>query len=136
MGQDEITEGNKLIAEFMGGKIMPHGNSKPYPKGLPNWAMKEYDFDTLKVGGFDYHSSWDWLMAVVEKIEKMGYDSRIHVIDSESSYFIDFVDVVNGNTEAACISKSYHEASKIETVWLAVVEFIKAEIQNVSPLVD
>ena len=54
-------EGNKLIAEFMGEEI---GHDKmvlrPFPEDAPNnaerWTMTKY------------HSSWDWLMPVVEKI--------------------------------------------------------------------
>ena len=55
---------NKLIAEFMGvHEIMHDGYS-------------EYDFDdnTLDVvhqKHLRYHTSWDWLMPVVEKIEQV-----------------------------------------------------------------
>jgi hypothetical protein len=69
--KEETVKGNKLIAEFMGGVITKRDTSLPYPEGLPKWAKHEYDFDTLKIGGYEYHSSWDWLMPVVEKIGNM-----------------------------------------------------------------
>jgi hypothetical protein len=60
-------EGNKLITEFMGAKY----DGRKYmifPDGRHIVHGDEYDSD-LK-----YHSSWDWLMPVVEKIEALGYD--------------------------------------------------------------
>lgn len=54
-------EGNKLIAEFMG-----------YTKRHINW----FNADQYKVNRWmsenelKYHSSWDWLIPVVEKISK------------------------------------------------------------------
>lgn len=95
MEQKEIIEGNKLIAEFM--RI-------PYQSG-------EYHLYT------DYHNSWNNLMPVVEKIEKqkeplcyieiIGHNCDIHFY---------------GNSEELVTITS---DSKISSVWLAVVEFIK-----------
>lgn len=62
-------EGNKLIAEFLEGK------QKKHPGGLGNMgyqfpiAIANSDWwsnDSLK-----FHSSWDWLMPVVEKIHSL-----------------------------------------------------------------
>jgi hypothetical protein len=53
-------QSNKLIAEFMGydsrRKFFTPWNEDTAPK---------------------YHTSWDWLMPVVEKIESMGYTFKI-----------------------------------------------------------
>ena len=58
MSKDNNTAaGNKLIAEFMGWK---HHEDKSYD---------EYEMNNLK-----YHTSWDWLMPVVEKIESIHSD--------------------------------------------------------------
>ena len=59
MTEQEIIDGNMLIAKFMG--AMPHRNGEivRFPK-----SMKGYVPEHLK-----YHSSWSWLMPVVEKIE-------------------------------------------------------------------
>lgn len=60
----EYTETNKLIAEFMG----LHQNKDPYEQDM--WFNSE---NHLVHNGLKYHTSWDWLMPVVEKIESMGY---------------------------------------------------------------
>lgn len=49
MTQEEIFEGNKIIAEFMGGNI----NNIDFYR----------DFS-----GCEYYSSWNWLMPVIGKI--------------------------------------------------------------------
>ena len=73
---EEIIEGNKLIAEFMGyNLIIP--SMRRYPN---NWKTsyweRNYDIEKhttdhvlCEENGLKYHSSWDWLMPVVEKIE-------------------------------------------------------------------
>jgi|688.fasta_scaffold106141_6 hypothetical protein len=63
------TENNKLIAEFMGRSISPitlaeFRKLKPRDKHLVNGAFVE---------DLQYHSDWNWLMEVVEKIKTMGY---------------------------------------------------------------
>jgi hypothetical protein len=71
-------KGNKLIAEFMNvHEIMHDGYS-------------EYDFDdnTLDVvheNNLKYHSSWDWLMPVVEKIyNEEGLDNELVLVVRDS----------------------------------------------------
>ena len=58
MSEKEIIEGNKLIAEFMGIKII----QSRYGCNHPLVTCPYPDYSNLK-----YHSSWDWLMPVVEK---------------------------------------------------------------------
>lgn len=66
-----IQEGNKLIAEFMG----LNEAEDEYPKGLPShvelWGNFMDNGDKIQ-----YHSSWDWLMPVVEKIIKMDFKAN------------------------------------------------------------
>lgn len=60
MAEQEIIEGNKLIAEFMGLKPFQdsrYGTLWPDPLG-----SKTSQFD-LK-----YHTSWDWLKPVIDEI--------------------------------------------------------------------
>lgn len=64
--QEEILEGNKLIAEFMGLKIHKNGM-------CDNPTNK-----TLSLG-LQYHSSWDWLMPVWKKLGNLIYEIRRHV---------------------------------------------------------
>ena len=60
----KTTEGNKLIAEFMGFKE----NSTTSVTVLYN----EVSCEVLDETKLSYHTSWDWLMPVVEKIEQIG----------------------------------------------------------------
>ena len=53
-------ETNKLIAEFMGDKVL-------YSQ-LDYCTDEAFPFDDLH-----FHESWDWLMPVVEQIESLGY---------------------------------------------------------------
>lgn len=73
MNEQEIIEGNKTIAEFMGGKYARNENLTYEPKGCwenvePNLFTREHpqDYD-LK-----YHSSWDWLMPALIKAVSMN----------------------------------------------------------------
>lgn len=122
MEQTEIIEGNKLIADFMGWHYNKSGQ----------WSRKE---DFVIIDGEEYsekwerllkfHTSWDWLMPVVEKIESLH--------DSVFSFFI-----VQDECDIA-LSSSYKEngedwdapnfaqrkGNKLLSTWSAVVDFIK-----------
>jgi len=55
----ETTENNRLIAEFMGFEVF----YRPYSNGFIEISKSELcDVDDMK-----YHTSWDWLMPVIEK---------------------------------------------------------------------
>lgn len=76
-------EGNQDIALFMGGSIvgeehyeMPHGSRSEgriqrwkFIEGVPLNAQ-EY----ASIGIFWYHTSWEWLWPVIDKIESLGYE--------------------------------------------------------------
>ena len=67
---------NKLIAEFMGWKPNEH-----------HWCLNG-DKD------LQYHTSWDWLMPVVEKVNKTPYkiviSSNVTELFDKEDNFIDF----------------------------------------------
>jgi|SRR6185312_15737930 len=65
MKENEILEGNKLIAEFMGAVFAETQINIPSKDG--QW----YFIEDLK-----YNYSWDWLMPVVEKIKKYWFDDN------------------------------------------------------------
>ena len=60
-----ISEGNKLIAEFMG-LATYQSEHKLGRKNKPTFVIK--DNKHLTIRQVKYHSSWDWLMPVVAKI--------------------------------------------------------------------
>ena len=127
MAEITIEEGNKLIAEFMGGTVLPSGICKGYTKiSIPDWAFRLYNFDTLKIGGYDYHSSWDWLMPVVERIGHNNFDISIHL----------YIETNNGkkyNVRSCLIEDSYKgeielrnsEELTITATWKTVIQFIQ-----------
>jgi len=64
-----------------------------------------------------YHTSWDWLMPVVEKIESIGYEFTI--VESRCK--------VSNNTDHSIKELFYIEkiGIKIDNVYDAVIQFIK-----------
>lgn len=67
-------ENNKIIAEFMGGLYNNQSrlNLQSNEIWLPYHGVCNYKSDNGK--SLQYHSSWDWLMQVVEKIESIKLD--------------------------------------------------------------
>jgi hypothetical protein len=119
MTQKEIFEGNKLIAEFMNFSVSDHTI-------LPD-RLVWYDWDGPRE--VLYHSSWDWLMPVVEKIENLGYYVNILTYTTDGS-----------NIEFGCQITKYNEEdyqyknlplkfsfgkTKLEETYLQTIEFIK-----------
>lgn len=112
MKEQEVIEGNKLIAEFMGFETIIHDGKLCRKRHWTNEST-------------EYHSSWDWLMPVVEKIEnslKLKYEVEI----GNNLY------AVNENLYRCIIhdaGNAFHleleSNSKAESVWLAVTKFIQ-----------
>jgi len=94
------TENNKIIAEFMGCLI--HAQTKAH---LTNDGF--YHTKDLK-----YHSDWNWLMEVINKIEKL--DFRVSITEFST----------NIGNEKLKISQ-WQAKTKIENCYNACLEFIK-----------
>jgi len=96
-----IINDNIIIAEFMG------------------VYSKENGYDYIKTGnkGVCYHTSWDWLMPVVEKIDEVSDENTLFKIEYNRAFVEDienyyiFIDVT--------------ASSRLEATYKAVVEFIK-----------
>ena len=69
-----IEENNRMIAEFMG-----HVRSGFNGELVFNTETREeFEVEQLK-----YHTSWDWLMPVVEEVDHLEYESeRLEKIDN------------------------------------------------------
>ena len=89
------TENNKLLAEFLGFELTTNKGLKQLPK---------------------FHSDWNWLMQVVEKIESLGYN--IDTMKYQSSQFCGIY------RDGKIIYTNYCE-TKIEAVYNACLEFVK-----------
>lgn len=113
----EISEGNKLIAKFMGGKFTlikshtPNIEFKEHPRQDRNF--NNICPTNLHPKYLSYHKSWDWLMPVVEEIEKT---KGIHVEFSQVGCRI----LSFGKDTALTISDK-----KINAVWGSVVKYIE-----------
>lgn len=121
-------DGNKLIAKFMGWVDSPyeHLPDKMYSKDLSEGKHLEL---------FNYHESWNELMPVVEKIEQPNYDYFVHILGN-GCFITTCSPNLYRNGSETIVESIIVENSKIESVWLACVEFIKwfnqnnSEIQN------
>lgn len=132
-------ENNKLIAEFIGldkVKCVMHESGKYYEYRANSAfsCIKEQEIqvesehgiglveqDFLFAEDLKFHSDWNWLMEVVEKIESLGYQvviekNNCNIVNWEYTQVID----------PKFYSRVVRSATKIEAVYSAVVEFINS----------
>ena len=130
------TENNKLIAEFMGWKLQDNPTERWYGsyKEQNGILHKNTNKEPLL-----FHTSWDWLMPVVDKIERQHKANfRIKCIwneFNECSYYQVIVNIEQGemSKDRSCIydSKKVYDyigdtsKCKVSATYKAVVEFIK-----------
>ena len=133
---NEILEGNKLIAEFMGWKkdgqsSYDFSDDRVFRGYLYDRSVSyNYAHECFSIFERDlpYHSSWDWLMPVVEKIES---------IQNNLQYF---TVVIKGNkcqvlerrgNEKIRANFLHHTIkwiegeTKIDAVWQTIIQFIQ-----------
>jgi len=99
------TENNKLIAEFMRLEIIN--------ADIILYAIDEIAYPINKL---QYHTSWDWLMPVVEKIESLNTNNNVTVNITERT----FVDIFYKDK----VFKTNNN-NKSNGLYQAVIEFIK-----------
>lgn len=112
------TENNKIIAEFMG-----LNNKIVHFEKFYSWSDAPFFYTTEdskekvveNIAKYSkYHSDWNWLMEVVEKIESLGFETSL----DKNGFFVVFTN--GSNTQNGLFIKS-----KIEAVCNVCVEFIK-----------
>ena len=131
MSEQGIIEGNKLIAEFMelGWETIKEvciSNLKKYGHRNPDYLNNPMYWNC-------YHSSWDWLMPVVEKIEYLyatdyilpRFEINSHTCSFSVGYpkFKKYKQWICG-----CYNSSPEKEkrnTKIEAAYYICVEFIK-----------
>ncbi len=125
MNSDQLKEGNRLIAEFMGAEKLDE-NSFTYNR------EDKFIGNCCSVDDLEYHSSWDWLMPVVEKIESLDGGEHgnfgVHITSNSCN-------IQGSNLWKTLQGKSTFPVymsdpnaildTKIESTWYNVVEFIK-----------
>ena len=131
-----IIENIKLVGEFMGWKENKDMKVKLISGGITYYFQKNDEVCIPEA--MCYHSSWDWLMEVVEKIESLNLgNTTIKTVFSEEDLYI------NSNVSFLIMHKECYVNffgemkvyenwisvtecnSKIEAVYNACVEFIK-----------
>lgn len=131
MIQKEITDGNKLIAKFMGW-VFKKGL---FTTQLSNSSGEYYDDEVEetiwwdadgfpKEDGLRFHRSWNELMPVVEKIESMGNHFPIEKNGALVSAPYPKEEEKSG---LYCVTEYIEGKTKIEATWKAVVEFLKLQ---------
>ena len=120
MNDLEIINGNKLIADFMG---LSYCTKYQYEGLYKNYEHNDRicNYNELK-----YHSDWNWLIEVVKKIEELNNNIyQVDILQEGCKISIrckQFIDKT--------VSKLPDNTTKINAVWLAIVEFIKWYNEN------
>lgn len=132
--KDEVVQaGNRLIAEYMGRKFYAYNDNKSYKKSFSSYDKCQAWIDKIKAVGYkpelgwkqgcgDYHSSWDWLMPVVEKINTLAIDN-----EGEMGVYIkpNIVTIGENEHHPICMITIANHPTLIEMVWTCVVTFIR-----------
>jgi len=114
-----VTENNKLIAEFMGAKLAKDDYGEfgyHYPKGSKKpptciWGFSPY--------ALRYNKDFDWLMPVIDKISKQA------IIETKNSNETMYVSIT--------VPDKYYQSATgkpIDTLFNSAVEFIKWHNKN------
>lgn len=130
MNEQEILDGNKLIAEFEGA-IIHKGTGNNSEHTYATYPLEgEFDGATKKITSLFYNCDWNWLMPVVEKIENLEeVDCSFFIVCNECDIAFTHKCFEDGR-EIDAPSFRQKTSNKIESTWLAVVEFVKWHNQN------
>lgn len=114
-----IIENNKLIAEFL---VKNEGGLVKLEENIFS-TIDEFEIpdDYLTLKDLKYHKDWNWLMEVVEKIERFEGENRYAMYNVDIQQC--FVEIIENHTYETIINIDAN--SKIEAVYNACVEFIK-----------
>lgn len=112
LGDDEIIAGNTTIATFI--KLNRNDSFGTY---IFKYLDKEY-YDLY------FHSCIEWIYPVIDKIERMGYNTCISrlKVDSKVTYSCKISSETNPDE-----SYEVHTDYKITAIWYAVVKFCQTK---------
>ena len=129
MKEEEIKIGNELIAKFLDWKEKwPDDDYIAYY--LPKFWAGEFcitqDFDSLEPFQMLFHSSWDWLMPVIEKIDTIedSLNGKFGVYISSNRCTIQSTKLFMSDSNKRYYSQTYAD-TKFEATYKVVVKFIK-----------
>ena len=133
MSEQEILEGNLLIANFLGLESIDSGDDQDWfyideDEQINNIYTITKEAEYVTVDELLYHLSFHYLMKVVEKIQKL--ENRENPAFNDS-YKIDFIiDLLNGVTLTIDKTRiyfctSYGEGQLLDALYGGVIVFIK-----------
>jgi hypothetical protein len=147
MSEQEIIEGNKLIAEFMGVDFYDKYFNINLHDSLytrDNYNLFINMIMELHPNDLKYNSSWDWLIPVIDKIEDLDVSDQHYQWEMEGetrSNFMCFEFDMDRHSDSysasiwmelsldpVCLVAGGHlkpYSTRIEAVWNTVIEFIK-----------
>lgn len=119
-----IVSSSALIADFLGWEKYEDGLTYKFPNLYPIYNINDEEntgWISEHITNTEFHSRWDWLMPVVEKIEiECKFDVNIY---GHYNWVMPFRCTILDNRNNIIVYKG--NDSKIQCVYDAVVEFIK-----------
>ena len=109
MTQEEILQYNKLCAEFLGFK---------HHEGSEYWTTMLWGGNGFTLRQMRFHSDWNWIMEVVEAIEKLHFNVRM------SCTCITIENAFDNDSDLNPIYKFHSIQGEFETKKEAVVQAI------------
>ena len=145
--EEDFKQGNKEIAKFLGGGIYhayTFKTNKVY--GWQGTIVEKYRelvklpiIDTIMIHDLEFHTDWNALMWVIEKIEGRGFkvlkgfDNSFQIIKIEKGK----AEIVTESTDFVTetiddIFKAYTKVpdTKIHALWWCIVKFIRGYVSN------
>ena len=122
LSANEIEVNNILIAEFM----EFHRDTEDLYL-IDNYNLRsENQFQATYVREMKFHTSWDWLMSVVEKIESLVDEKGCAIYNVVIQQC--FVEIIENHTSDEIVNLD--RDNKKDAIYDAVVEFIKYYNEN------
>lgn len=128
MKPEEIEQGNVLIGKFDDGwleSLNSHSLGAPL---LMHYPDTRHLLRVLPTHKLEYHSSWDWLMPVVEKIEqdeKIATMLYVNTWDNRGRFCFSCYRELDENKCMRNVFVEIATDSKLKSVFLGVLEFIR-----------
>lgn len=124
---EEIYDGNKLIAEFLG-MLLDDTNHFKIPVEFPIIIYSVKGGNRIPTEWLKFYTDWNWLMPVIEKIESI-YDEfhgyfGVHITSNSCTIQGTKLRLDKDNPHYAYFADWYAN-TKIEATYIAVVNWIK-----------
>ena len=131
MDSQEIIDGNKLMATFMGYSYYPHPEKDPGWR-TPNYSINRKDngFLARKHSDIRYYNDWNWMTKVVERIESLPNDSQhgrfgVYISGNGCTIQGTYLHLALENPKYGYVYyRDYLEKTKLISTWIACRDFI------------